>query len=149
MLGELSPHEIEHVLRAEWVARLGLCDRDRPYVVPVNYAYEDDAIYAHSNDGHKLRLLRGGHPVCVEVDAVENLANWRSVIAWGRFEELHGADAMRALNLLVARFSPLMAAHATTPTHGRPHPDEADQSVPPAAIYRIVLTEKTGRFERR
>lgn len=149
MLGELTGREIEHLLHSQWVARLGLHAEGLTYVVPVNYAYDGQAVYAHSNDGLKLRLLRANPSVCVEVDHAENLVNWKSVIAWGRFEELHGTAALAAQELIVARFSPLMAAHATSPTHWRPSPNEADASVPQATIYRIVLDRKTGRFERR
>ena len=35
-------------------------------------------------------MMRENPWVCVEVDHMDNLANWRSVIAWGRFEELGG-----------------------------------------------------------
>ncbi len=149
MLGQLTPTEIEQLLHHAWIARLGLVDGDRAYVVPVTYAYDGVALFAHSNDGRKLRLLRRGGPVCVEVDAAESLDEWRSVIAYGRFEELHGAAAHEALQRLVARFSTMAPAHPHLPTHGRPRPEEADQSTPPAAVYRIVLTERRGRFERR
>ena len=149
MLGELTSREIEHMLQSQWVARLGLHADGQTYVVPINYAYDGRAVYGHSNDGLKLRLMRANPEVCVEVDHVENLANWKSVIAWGRFEELHHKAAMDAMHLLVARFTPLMAAHATTPTHGRPSAAEADSSIPQAAVFRIVLAKRTGRFERR
>jgi nitroimidazol reductase NimA-like FMN-containing flavoprotein (pyridoxamine 5'-phosphate oxidase superfamily) len=149
MLGQLTPSEIEQLLHHGWIARLGLVDGDRAYVVPVTYAYDGAALYAHSNDGRKLRLLRRGGPVCVEVDEAESLDEWRSVIAYGRFEELHGADAHAALDRLVARFARHAPSHPHLPTHGRPRPEEADQSTPAATVYRIVLTERRGRFERR
>ena len=149
MLGELNSREVEHMLQSQWVARLGLHAEGQTYVVPINYAYDGTAVYGHSNDGLKLRLMRANPEVCVEVDHVENLANWKSVIAWGRFEELHDQVAMDAMHLLVARFTPLMAAHATSPTHWRPSPAEADSSVPAAVVYRIVLSKRSGRFERR
>jgi nitroimidazol reductase NimA-like FMN-containing flavoprotein (pyridoxamine 5'-phosphate oxidase superfamily) len=149
MLGELMSREVEHLLHTQWVARLGLHAEGKTYVVPINYTYDGTAVYGHSNDGLKLRLMRANPEVCVEVDHVENLANWKSVIAWGRFEELHGKAAIDAMQLLVARFTPLMATHATTPTHGRPSASETDSSVPHAAVFRIVLEKRTGRFERR
>ncbi len=149
MLGELSGPEIENLLRSEWVARLGLHADGLTYVVPINYAYDGHAVYAHSNDGLKLRLLRTHANVCVEVDHVDDLFNWKSVIAWGRYEELGGADATKAMEFIMGRFAPMMTPHAAKPTHWRPSPGEADESVPSAVAYRIVLEKKTGRFERR
>ena len=97
MLGTLSSAEIEDLLRTEVVARLGCHAEGRTYVVPVTYAYDGDAVLVQSADGLKVRMMRQNPLVCVEVDHVDNLANWRSVIAWGRFEVLFGSDATAAL----------------------------------------------------
>ena len=149
MLGELTSVEIEALLHDQWVARLGLHAEHVTYVVPISYVYDGDAIYAHSAGGRKLDMLRTNGRVCVEVDNVENVANWQSVIAWGHFEELHGAPAISALHLLVQRFTPLVTSEVTTPTHGMEmmeHPGHASQH--DASVFRIKLETKSGRFER-
>lgn len=88
--------------------------------------------------------------VCVEVDHIDNLASWRSVIAWGRFEELFAADATAALARLRARLQPLMVSQ-TTPAAETLAAGETRvrTSNGYASIYRIHLLEKTGCFERR
>jgi hypothetical protein len=93
--------------------------------------------------------------VCVEVDRMDNPANWRCVIAWGEFQELAGAEAEAAMRQLVARFKPLITSTTAAPSHGTPeHPADPaaatkDLTRKKAVIYRIKLSEKTGRFERR
>ncbi len=149
MLGALSSHEVEHLLASAWVARLGLHADGLTYVVPISYAYDGHAVYAHSNEGLKLRLLHANPSVCVEVDEVDGLFNWKSVIAWGRFEELHGDAAREAMHLIMRRFAAPVAEQGSVPTHWRPSPEEADESTPCAVAYKIVLERKTGRFERR
>src|SRR5450759_5847288 len=118
MLGSLSPTEIDELLRTEVVARLGCHSDGRTYVVPITYVYDGESLIGHSAYGLKLRMMRQNPAVCVEVDRLEDLANWRSVIAWGRFEELTGAAASAALVRLRERFRPLMVSETSQPSHG-------------------------------
>ncbi len=150
MLGTLSPAEIEDLLRSEVVARLGCHAQGRTYVVPVTYAYDGEGLLIQSADGLKIRMMHENPWVCVEVDHIENLANWRSVIAWGRFQELRGDDTTAALARLRVRLQPLIVSE-TTPTatetlaEGETRVRSGNGH---ASIYRIHLIEKTGRFER-
>ena len=150
MLGALSPAEIEDLLRTEVVVRLGCHAEGRTYVVPVTYAYDGNALLVQSADGLKVRMMHQNPLVCVEVDHIDNLANWRSVIAWGRFEELFGFDATAALARLRERLQPLMVSEtspaAETLTDGETPVRSGNGH---ASVYRIRLFEKTGRFERR
>jgi nitroimidazol reductase NimA-like FMN-containing flavoprotein (pyridoxamine 5'-phosphate oxidase superfamily) len=150
MLGSLSSAEIEELLRTEVVARLGCHAEGRTYVVPVTYAYDGDALLIQSADGLKLRMMHANPWVCVEVDHIDNLANWRSVIAWGRFGELLGADASAALARLRERLQPLIISETTPVSDALAEGETRVRSGNGhASIYRIHLFEKTGRFERR
>ncbi len=147
MLGTLSQQQIDQVLRSEVVGRIGCtADDGRVYVVPITYAYDGTCIYGHSGDGMKLRAMRAHPNVCFEVEHVDSLANWRSVIAWGHYEELEGEAAEAGMRLLIDRLMPLLASETSGPPHGQPTGSTATQH---AAIYRIKLTERTGRFEKR
>jgi nitroimidazol reductase NimA-like FMN-containing flavoprotein (pyridoxamine 5'-phosphate oxidase superfamily) len=150
MLGTLSPAEIEDLLQTEVVARIGCHAEGRTYVVPITYAYDGEGLLIQSGDGLKLRMMHENPWVCVEVDHIYNLANWRSVVAWGRFEELLGDHATAALVRLRARLEPLIVSE-TTPGADRLAAGEAPLRAGDghASIYRIHLFEKTGRFERR
>ncbi len=150
MLGSLSCAEIEELLRTEAVARLGCHAEGRTYVVPVTYAYDGDALLIQSADGLKLRMMRDNPWVCVEVDHIDDLANWRSVIAWGRFGELFGTDASVALARLRERLQPLIISETTPVSEALAEGERRVRSGNGhASIYRIHLFEKTGRFERR
>lgn len=141
MLGELTSAEIEDVLHSEVVGRIGCIGEGRPYVVPTCYVYRDGCVYGHTAEGMKWRALRTTPDVCFEVEDVMNLSSWRSVIAWGSFEELTGDDADRGLRILLDRLLPLLHIDhsAVASMHG--HTGHA-------TVYRIRLHEKTGRFER-
>ncbi len=147
MLGELSAEEIEKVLHEEVVGRIGCHAEGHTYVVPITYAYRDNAVYAHSLEGLKIEMMRMNPRVCFEVDHMDTLANWRSVIAWGHFEELTGLAADHGLKVLMERLAPLAKAPASIPTHGlNPHPRPPGHQA--ALVYRLVFHQKTGRFER-
>lgn len=142
MLGELSGLETEDVLRSNIIGRIGCHAFGRTYVVPVTYVYDGQAVYAHTKEGMKLHMMRENPHVCFEVDHMDDLANWRSVIAWGTFEELRGDRAKDAMEMLVETLEPVLQG----PPGASAHPREGTV---PATIYRIVLEEKSGRFERR
>ena len=142
MLGELTVEQIEEVLRDNIIGRVGCHAYGRTYVVPITYAYESGYVYAHTAEGMKLHMMRENPHVCFEVDYMDDIANWRSVIAWGTFEELKGERAERALQVLVDRIELEIDGPPGKSVH--PHSGMA-----PAVIYRIELEEKTGRFERR
>lgn len=142
MLGELSPAEVEKTLHEEVIGRIGCHAYGKTYVVPITYAYDGTHVYAHSAEGMKLHMMRFNPHVCFEVDAMDDLANWRSVVAWGTFEELHGDRARTAMEYLVEQISPRIDG----PPGASAHPSSA---IEPVVLYRILLEEKTGRFERR
>lgn len=147
MLEPLTPNDALDVLRHAQIGRLGLISEGRPYVVPITYAFDAHTIIGHSGPGEKLTALRSSDRVCFEVEEVDDLHHWKSVIAWGRYEELHGEARERALHLLVGAIAPQLAsgpgAHPDPAASSEDHGHDAD-----AAVYRIHLDEIHGRFER-
>lgn len=146
VIGTLDSEQIEAVLRERPVGRLAVHADGRTYVLPVSYAHDGEAIYIHSSEGLKLRMMRAAPEVCFQVDDVDvkDMANWRSVVAWGTFEELHGHAAAAAMDLLAAKLRPLTASETAGPS-GR----SRGRGGHGAVACRIVLHERTGRFESR
>ena len=114
MLGELTPEEIDEMLRSEAIGRIGCYAFGRPYVVPITFAYDGVAVYGHSREGLKLRMMRSHPSVCFEVDRMEGLSDWRSVIAMGTFSELQATQAETAMELLRRRIGPLVPSATST-----------------------------------
>jgi nitroimidazol reductase NimA-like FMN-containing flavoprotein (pyridoxamine 5'-phosphate oxidase superfamily) len=137
---ELSRDEIEEFLRGQRIARLGCHADGTTYVVPLVYAYEDGAVVAVTTEGRKTAMLRANPRVCVEVDEydADGKGSWRSVIAYGRYEELAGEAIESALALLRERFA-RTAGRAADP---RP-------LGPDVVVLRIALDELTGRAVER
>lgn len=142
MLGELSASEIERLLHQNVIGRLGCHAFGKTYVVPITYAYENGAIYAHSEEGMKLHMMRENPHVAFEVDYMDETGNWESVIATGVFAELSGNEARERFAWLIDELSDRLDG----PPGESVHPRDGRS---PAVVYRIALEEKSGRFERR
>jgi len=105
LITKLNEEEAQEILRRNGLARLGCIADGRPYVVPVNYLYDGEAIYIHSLPGRKIAALRRNPQACLQVDEIDAERDWRSVIAFGRYEEI--ADEQRRayyLKQLLRRF---------------------------------------------
>jgi nitroimidazol reductase NimA-like FMN-containing flavoprotein (pyridoxamine 5'-phosphate oxidase superfamily) len=144
MIGQLSAADVEAFLHSETLARIGCHANGRTYVVPVTYVYDGQGIISYSADGLKLWMMRENPEVCVEVDRVETLASWRSVIASGTFKELSGDAATQGLQ----RLSEHLQRAAPGPISHGLDPHAASLNVKRFLVYRIDLAAKSGRFER-
>jgi hypothetical protein len=87
-------------------------------------------------------MMRSHPTVCFEVDRVDGISDWRSVIATGRFSELEAMEAELAMQLLRRRIAPIVPSVTSAPD-SRIH-----TSGHPWSVFRIVLGERSGRFER-
>lgn len=144
MVGKLTAEEIESLLRAEVVGRIGYIDRrGLPCIVPITYAYDGKAFYGYSLLGAKIENM-GAHPkVCVEVDRVVNAAEWASVIARGIFERLDGDAAIEAVERISDRLRTLGATTDAPATAWRTFVARAGG---PGIAYRIRVAELQGRY---
>ena len=148
MIDILDNNQIEEVLKKHFVGRIGCHTNDQVYVVPVSYAYDGKYVYVRSFEGKKIETMRNNPKVCFEVDETQNMANWKSVIAWGEFEELTDkAERNKALKILIDRHLPLLTSDMSHLGDIWPFPPE-DLSSIKGIVFRILLKEKTGRYEK-
>ena len=131
---ELPAEQIEALLRTAIVGRIACCGHGaagdgRPYLVPLAYGYDGDAVYAHSGPGRKLDFMRAEPRVTFEVDQAVAPDRWRSVIAEGTFEEID---------------DPRQRDTALKVIYGAEGiPDLGSQTI----VFRIRLTSRSGRYE--
>jgi nitroimidazol reductase NimA-like FMN-containing flavoprotein (pyridoxamine 5'-phosphate oxidase superfamily) len=149
MLGELSEKQMDDLLTHQVTGRLGCHANGITYVVPVNYVYKNGVIYAHSAQGNKIEMMRKNPKVCFEVDEIESIFKWKSVIAWGKFEEITDIDEkQRVMQSIIHRIMPLVTSPAGHPSHGITENDYDVGTRVELIVYTIKITKKTGRFER-
>jgi len=135
----LLEEEARSLLKSAKVGRLGCVDNGEPYIVPINYLFADDSIYSHSLPGRKLEALRAHPRACLQVDEIEDDFNWRSVIAFGNFEEIRVVSDRRSiLNKLLLRFPLLTPVESVM---------AKDAAAPDSVVFRIRIDRITGMAE--
>lgn len=150
MIGKLTNEQIEEVLKSNLFGRIGCNDGKKTYVVPINYVYDGKYIIAHSVVGQKIRMMRKNPDICFQVDEIKNVNNWKSVIVWGKYLEITDEmERYNAMKIFVDRILKLKISETAIPpelSEKRVHPRSPGNIKP--VIYRFVLTEKTGRYEK-
>jgi len=148
MLGTLNEKEIEHLLVKQVTGRLGCHANGITYIVPINYIYRHPYILAHSAEGQKINMMRENPNVCFQVDEIKSVFRWKSVVAWGRFEEITDTDEkQQAMQGLIHRIMPLAENPTEHPSHGIVEKDTDIGLKVNLVVYRIELSKITGRFE--
>jgi nitroimidazol reductase NimA-like FMN-containing flavoprotein (pyridoxamine 5'-phosphate oxidase superfamily) len=147
MFGSLDNEQIEKVITGNFLGRLGCHADGRTYVVPITYAYDGEFIYARTFEGLKLSMMRKNPNVCFQIDEMENMANWKSVVTWGTFEELNNEEERNdGLQKLIARILPEISSETVKLSPEWPFPTD-DYTKIEGIVFRIRITEKSGRFE--
>jgi len=138
-VSDMSPDDMNALLQRESFGHLG-CARDgRPYVVPMNYAYDGKELYFFTTHGMKTQFIRTNPQVCLQVEEVVDGTSWRSVMVVGRAIELTLADEMqRAMKLITERNPALAPAISDTQI------DSLGRAVE-IALYRITPEIIDGR----
>lgn len=145
-LRELSTGEMEDILRNGYHAHLG-CHTwvEGTYVCPVTYVFEEGYVFSHSLMGKKIEMMRANPNVCLQVEEVKSIFNWKSVIIYGRFEELTGGfEAEVGLRLLKKKIAQLEATHKVSELQV-----QIEAILSRAKIFRIKIVKMTGRAEER
>jgi nitroimidazol reductase NimA-like FMN-containing flavoprotein (pyridoxamine 5'-phosphate oxidase superfamily) len=109
--------EIEAIIDRALVCRLALYDGQEPYLVPLCFGYQDQALYFHSAPkGRKVDILKRNARVCFEIDIDHDLEkgetacqwgmHFSSVIGFGRAEFLQSeSEKKAALDVIMAHYS--------------------------------------------
>jgi nitroimidazol reductase NimA-like FMN-containing flavoprotein (pyridoxamine 5'-phosphate oxidase superfamily) len=146
--------EMEAVLRAAKVGRLGICWNGQPLIIPVNFAYDKGMIYFHGSDlGLKTEFLRTSSDVCFEVDEFlgtvpaavpcEYDAGYRSVLAFGTAQVLPSPDEkLLPLQLIVAKYAGEEVAKILTRSMVKEYRSSRGRAT---AVVRIQVERMTGK----
>jgi len=148
MIGTLTESQISSLFERVLYAHLGCHFDDRIYVVPISFVRKGKVLYGHTTEGLKVELMRQNPRVCIQVDEVKDLANWESAIIWGDFAEVGGQEEIEAMIDLIDRYGPIFESIPEADQRGRDMaPPRLDGHSARHVIYRVDITDQTGRFE--
>lgn len=75
---------IDSVMKEAEICRIALCEDNEPYIVPMNFGYNNGYLYVHSaKEGKKLDILRRNNKVCFEVDIKTEIVRNEKICDWG------------------------------------------------------------------
>lgn len=132
------------------VCRLGLCDNNFPYIVPLNYGYtfenEQLTLYFHSAaEGRKIEIIHNNNNACFEIDCDTRLIEgekacnysyeFKSIIGFGKIIFIEN-DNKKASGL-----NHIMK-HQTGKDNEYNFTEDELNSV---CIYKLVVDEFTGK----
>jgi nitroimidazol reductase NimA-like FMN-containing flavoprotein (pyridoxamine 5'-phosphate oxidase superfamily) len=136
---DMPPAEMHALLQRESFGHLG-CARDgRPYVLPMNYAYDGKELFFFTTEGMKTQFIQANKQVCLQVEEITDSTHWRSVMVIGKADQITGNEEMqRAMKLITERNPSLTPAISATKL------DTWGRSVD-VALYRITPELIDGR----
>ncbi len=135
---------MESILNSAEVCRIALAEKNEPYLVPVCFAYKDNAIYFHSAPaGKKIDMLTKNPRCCVEVDSSsgpikrDDPCSWEmrymSVICTGNARILTGyKEKCAAMNCILRHY-------------GSPEHPFSEKEMERVCLVKISLDGMTGK----
>ena len=141
-INTLSEAESLQLLARNTFAHLACHIHDQIYVLPITYAFEDGYFYSHSKPGRKIEMMRKNSSICIQVEEVQDFFHWKSVIAWGKFEELKEDRASSAMRLLIRKV--VGKGDAISPLEL-----DLTAQLESTIIYQMKVDSISGRFESK
>ncbi|MFZ0062113.1 MAG: pyridoxamine 5'-phosphate oxidase family protein [Pyrinomonadaceae bacterium] len=139
MFVRINEAESRSLLSTLKVGRLGCIVDGGPYVVPINYYFENGYVYSHSLQGLKITALRENSRACLQVDDVASGTEWRSVLAFGKYEEITKPSERSQILSKLLQYFPLL-----TPVESAIVEDAGPLSV---IVFRIRIDRISGVAE--
>ena len=136
--------EIEAIIRKAQICHLAFSDGTTPYVIPMNFGYENQSLYFHSGQkGKKMEILKKNPNVsfALETDvelvrvetACEFTARFRSVAGFGRAVLINDQQEKKdALSIIMRQYSDRSFSFP-------------DDKIDKVAIIKVTITEMTAR----
>ncbi|MEO8622797.1 MAG: pyridoxamine 5'-phosphate oxidase family protein [bacterium] len=88
----LRPAACLAMIKRGVVGRLAFSFHDRVDITPIHYVYADGWLYARTSHGAKMTTLRHSPWVALEVDEVEGVFDWQSVVVHGTVHAMEPAQ---------------------------------------------------------
>jgi len=135
---ELTRNECDALLARNHIGRIAFTFHDRVDLEPVHYVYSGGWLHGRTSPGTKLSTLRHHPWIAFEVDEVEGLYDWQSVVVHG---VVHIPDRDGSPTDIAAFESTLALVRELVP-----HALEAADPTPERQVlFRIYAEEVTGR----
>ena len=136
--------ELEAILRSAQICHLSMVDEGKPYVVPLNFGYEDNALYFHSApEGRKINILRKNPEVCFSVVARHEIVVSERACSWtAEFSSVTGTGKAAILTDRAVKekgLTVLMSQYSDEKY------DFSDEELDGVVVIRVEIEEMAGK----
>lgn len=148
-MGSLSKAECLDFISSNYIGRVGYIFQKFPEIVPITYFFdsEEEAIISYSAEGHKIDCMRKNPYVSFIVDSLDELGQWKSVVAQAIFQETNRSDAKMMLHLFTQGVKEII--------HNKEHKDlvylsefsSKIENSEGSIIYRLKILKVKGNIE--
>jgi nitroimidazol reductase NimA-like FMN-containing flavoprotein (pyridoxamine 5'-phosphate oxidase superfamily) len=105
---DMSQEEMRALVARVGFGHLGCVRGQRPYVVPMHYAYDSQDFYLFTTEGTKTEAITENPEVCLQVEEVKDAAHWQSVMVNGHAERITDAAEMERAMRLITEANPTL-----------------------------------------
>jgi uncharacterized protein len=139
-IDEMSSQEIYELLRKVGYGHLGFIHEGKPYVMPMHYYLEGEAIYMFTTEGMKTHDIDASPEICLQVEEIiDDPLHWRSVIVAGQGKRLTEKTEIDRVWKYIKELNPTLS-----PALNRTWIDSWGRAEV-VAIYRVYPSEMSGR----
>ena len=135
---QLTRDESERLLERNHVGRMAFSFRDHVDIEPIHYVYFEGWIYGRTSPGEKMTMIAHHPYVAFEVDEVEGIFDWRSVVVQGTVYPLDPRGSPNEQLVYPLGLELLRTLVPETLDEGDPTPFRT-------LLFRIHVREVTGR----
>ena len=148
MIQDLKTKEGKQLLGDNYIGHLSYIAGEWPYSLPITYYYNSakNMVISYAAEGHKIEAMRKNPNVSLEVNEIDSVSHWRSVLVHGKFEELEGLDARYYLHEFAEGVKSLLRRKEDTFANSIEEFSSKMDSEKLPVVYRIVIDEMTAKF---
>lgn len=146
---DLNSEECLKMLRDNYIGRLAYVQGKNPYVIPITYYYynhTNKSLISYSGEGHKIDSMRKNKLVSLEVDKIDSINKWKSVLVHGEFEEVSGIYAKKLLHEFAIGVKDLINSKKENEVESiKEFSNKLNPEGKPPIVYRIKIHLITGK----
>lgn len=150
-------HEMEPInefLSQSKIGYLGLAEEGVPYVVPLNFVWQQDSIYFHgANEGKKVRIIANNSEACFTVcEDLGTIANpipantdtaYFSVMIFGKIEKVEDKqERLTAMQAMLDKYVPGYFKNPLASAHLEKYQSSLGSKT---AVFKLTAQKITGK----
>jgi nitroimidazol reductase NimA-like FMN-containing flavoprotein (pyridoxamine 5'-phosphate oxidase superfamily) len=147
-INNMDMEECMALLGNKYIGCLAYIFEGTPHINPITYFHdaEEKSILSYSSPGHKIKAMERYGEVAFQIDEINSIQNWRSVLVKGRFEQLKGSTVRKYMHKFAEGVQrAIQKKEGETPHFIKDFSSRLQNRELPI-VYRLHITDIVGKF---